>query len=59
MSDIDMKWYVVRAISGQEKRIKETLESVISAEGLQDYVGQILIPVEKVFQIRKVQKMLC
>jgi transcription termination/antitermination protein NusG len=56
MSDIDMKWYVVRAISGQEKKIKETLESVISAEGLQDYVGQILIPVEKVFQIRNGKK---
>ena len=52
MSDIEKKWYVVRAISGQEKKIKEILEAEIAAEGLQHYVGQILIPVEKVFQIR-------
>lgn len=56
MSDIEKKWYVVRAISGQEKKVKETLETEIAAEGLQDYVGQILIPMEKVFQIRNGKK---
>ena len=56
MSDIEKKWYVVRAISGQEKKIKDVLEAEIAAEGLQDYVGQILIPVEKVFQIRNGKK---
>ena len=56
MSDIEKKWYVVRAISGQEKKIKEILEAEIAAEGLQHYVGQILIPVEKVFQIRNGKK---
>ena len=48
MSDIEKKWYVVRAISGQEKKIKDVLEGGIAAEGLQGYVGQILIRVEKV-----------
>ncbi len=56
MSDIEKKWYVVRAISGQEKKIKEILEAEIAAEGLQHYVGQFLIPVEKVFQIRNGKK---
>lgn len=56
MSDIEKKWYVVRAISGQEKKVKDTLETEIAAEGLQDYVGQILIPMEKVFQIRNGKK---
>ena len=42
MSDIDKKWYVVRAISGQEKKIKDVLEAEIAAAGLQHYVGQIL-----------------
>ena len=50
MSDIDKKWYVVRAISGQEKKIKDVLEAEIAAEGLQDYVGQILIPVKRSFR---------
>ncbi|MEY5043217.1 MAG: transcription termination/antitermination factor NusG [Bacteroidota bacterium] len=56
MSDVEKKWYVVRAISGQEKKVKETIEAVIAAEGLQHFVGQILIPVEKVFIIRNGKK---
>ena len=43
MSDIDKKWYVVRAISGQEKKIKDVLEAEIAAAGLQHYVGLALL----------------
>ena len=56
MSGIDKKWYVVRAVSGQEKRVQETVETEIAAAGLQDYVGQVLIPMEKVFTIRNGKK---
>ena len=56
MSEIDKKWYVVRAVSGQEKRVQETVETEIAAAGLQDYVGQVLIPMEKVFTIRNGKK---
>lgn len=56
MSDIDKKWYVVRAISGKESKVKEYIESEIAAQGLQDYVAQVLIPKEKVYQIRKGKK---
>ena len=50
------KWYVVRAISGKEKKVKEYLESEINRLNLHDYISQILIPTEKVFQIRKGKK---
>ncbi len=50
------KWYVVRAISGKEKRVKEYLESEVKRLNLQDHITQILIPTEKVFQIRKGKK---
>jgi transcriptional antiterminator NusG len=56
MSDIEKKWYVVRAISGKEKKVKEFIESEIKARGMQDYVSQVLIPTEKVFQIRNGKK---
>jgi len=56
MSDIEMKWYVVRAISGKEKKVKEFIELEISRAGLQDYVAQVLIAQEKVFQIRNGKK---
>ncbi len=54
--DSGKKWYVVRAISGKEKKVKEYLESEISRLGIQDYISQVLIPTEKVYQIRKGKK---
>lgn len=56
MSDIEKKWYVVRAISGKEKKVKEYIESEIAALNMQDYVSQVLIPTEKVYQIRNGKK---
>jgi transcriptional antiterminator NusG len=56
MSDSGKKWFVVRAISGQENKIKSYIESEIEYAGLQDYLGQILVPTEKVFQIRNGKK---
>jgi len=46
------KWYVVRAIGGKEKKVKEYMENEIARLNLQDYISQILIPTEKVYQIR-------
>lgn len=50
------KWYVVRAVSGKEKKVKEYLESEINRLNLQDYISQILIPTEKIYQVRKGKK---
>lgn len=56
MGDIEKKWYVVRAIGGKEKKVKEYIENEISILNLQDYVSQVLIPTEKVYQLRKGKK---
>lgn len=50
------KWYVVRAVSGQENKIKTYIENEISRLGLGDYVDQVLVPTEKVIQIRNGKK---
>ncbi|MBY0424527.1 MAG: transcription termination/antitermination protein NusG [Cytophagales bacterium] len=52
----EVKWYVIRAVSGQEKKVKGYIESEISRQNLQDYVPQILIPSEKVFQMKNGKK---
>lgn len=49
---MDKQWYVIRAISGQEKKVKMYIESEIERLKLHDYVGQVLIPTEKVFEMR-------
>lgn len=56
MSEIIKKWYVLRTIGGKEKKVKEYIESEIANAGLQDYVSQVLIPTEKVYQIRNGKK---
>lgn len=56
MSEQVKKWYVVRAISGSEKKVKHYLENEINRLGLKDYVSQILIPTEKIYQIRNGKK---
>lgn len=50
------KWYVVKAISGKEKKVKEQLELEVSRLKLQNNISQVLIPTEKVYQIRAGKK---
>ncbi|MFI5148366.1 MAG: transcription termination/antitermination protein NusG [Bacteroidia bacterium] len=50
------KWYVIRVVNGKEKKIKQYIESEISRLGLTDYVSQVLIPTEKIYQIKNGKK---
>jgi transcriptional antiterminator NusG len=53
---MEKKWYVVRAVSGKEKKVKEQIESEVSHLKLEEYVSQVLIPQEKIYQIRNGKK---
>ncbi|WP_228852240.1 transcription termination/antitermination protein NusG [Aegicerativicinus sediminis] len=55
-TSLTKKWYVVRAVSGQENKVKTYIENEISRLGLEDYVEQVLVPTEKVIQIRNGKK---
>ena len=54
----ETKWYVLRAISGQEKKVKTYMENELARQGLSDSVPQILIPTEKIYEIRKGKKVI-
>jgi len=57
MSEVSTKkWYVVRAVSGQENKVKAYIETEISRLGMSDYVSQVLVPTEKVVQVRDGKK---
>ncbi len=45
-------WYVVKVQSGREESIKDAIERRVKIEGLEEFFGQILIPVEKVVEMR-------
>ena len=53
---VEKKWYVVRAVSGQENKIKNYIENEIARLGLGDFVDQVLVPTERVIQIRNGKK---
>jgi transcriptional antiterminator NusG len=50
------KWYVIRSVSGKENKIKDYIEAEIVRLNLQDFIEQILVPTEKVVQIRDGKK---
>jgi transcriptional antiterminator NusG len=56
MSDISKKWYVVRAAGGKEKKAKEYIENEIKRLNLEEYVSQVLIPTEKIYQVKNGKK---
>ena len=48
IAEDNQKWYVLRAISGKEAKVKEVLDAAIRNTPIGDYVSQVLIPTEKV-----------
>jgi len=52
----NMKWYVLRVMGGKERKTVAFIEKEIDRLGMQDFVSQILVPTEKVFQIRNGKK---
>lgn len=56
MSETENKWFVLRAVGGKEKKVKEYIEKEVASLNLQELVLQVLIPTEKVYQIRNGKK---
>ena len=50
------RWYVVHAYSGFEKSVQRALVERVARDGMQDFFGQILVPVEEVVEMRNGQK---
>lgn len=55
---LEKGWYVLRAISGKEAKVKELLEGAMKNGGLGDHLFQVLIPTEKVVTIRGGKKVI-
>ena len=52
----EKKWYVVKAITGKEKKVKEYIESEIKRLNLQDLIPTVLIPTEKYYEVKNGKK---
>jgi len=54
----ETKWYVLRIVSGKEKKVKEHLDKEVRLSGWSNAILQILCPVEKVFKVQNGKKVL-
>lgn len=52
----DLKWYVLKAISGHENKVKSYIENEVQRLGFESYVTQVVIPTEKVIQVKNGKK---
>jgi len=50
------QWFVIHTLSGQEQKVKDTLEKRLKAEEMEEFIQEILVPMEKVVEIRSGKK---
>ena len=56
MEVAEKKWYVIRVVTGQEVKIKDYIMTEVSRVSLNKQIEEMLVPTEKVVQIRKGKK---
>ena len=50
------QWFVIHTLSGQEQKVKESIEKRLKAEEMQDSIKEVLVPMEKVVEVRNQKK---
>ena len=50
------RWYIVHAYSNFEKKVAEDIENKAKQKGLDGYIEQIIVPTEKVVEVRRGRK---
>ncbi|HIE11026.1 MAG TPA: transcription termination/antitermination factor NusG [Kiritimatiellae bacterium] len=53
---MEKKWYVLHALSGQEYKVKESIEKRLKVDGVEEYIDEVLIPTEKVSEVKHGRK---
>src|SRR6266571_3466259 len=50
------QWFVIHTLSGQEQKVKESIEKRVKTEEMNEYVNEVLVPMEKVVEVRNQKK---
>jgi len=53
MAEGEMRWYIVHTYSGFENKVKQSLEEKVKKLGLEDHIGKVIVPTEKVVELVK------
>ena len=54
----ETKWYVLRVVSGKERKVKEYLDKDIIRSGWQNIIRQVFLPMEKVYKVQNGKKVM-
>ena len=50
------QWFVIHTLSGQEQKVKESIERRIKTDEMEEYIQEVLVPMEKVVEVRNQKK---
>jgi transcription termination/antitermination protein NusG len=50
------QWFIIQTLSGQENKVKDSIEKRVKSDEMQDYVKEVLVPMEKVVEVRNQKK---
>lgn len=56
MMHMKSQWFVIHTLSGQEQKVKESIEKRLKAEEMGEYINEVLVPMEKVAEVRSGKK---
>ena len=50
------QWFIVQTLSGQEQKVKESIEKRVKTDEMQDFIKEVMVPMEKVVEVRNQKK---
>lgn len=53
---MEKQWFVLHTLSGQENKVKDNIERRVRLEEMEDLIGEVLIPTEKVQEVKHGKK---
>lgn len=53
---LEKQWFVLHTLSGQEQKVKDSIEKMIKVDEMEEYIDEVLIPTEKVSEVKQGKK---
>src|SRR6201996_8315941 len=50
------QWFIIQTLSGQEHKVKESIEKRVKTDEMQDFIKEVMVPMEKVVEVRNQKK---